>query len=86
MTFIPKSRKFANCLKDHRNGMDRHHTILGLYFVINVKFVFRFEVPTAVEMKSSIFWDITACGPLKVNECIRGTCLLDLLDRRISQA
>jgi hypothetical protein len=26
-----------------------------------------FEVLTAVVMKSSIFWDITPCSPLKVN-------------------
>jgi hypothetical protein len=26
-----------------------------------------FEVLTAVVMKSSIFWDITPCNPLKVN-------------------
>jgi hypothetical protein len=26
-----------------------------------------FEVITAVFMKSTIFWDITACSPLKVN-------------------
>jgi hypothetical protein len=32
-----------------------------------------FEVPTAVVMKSSIFWDITLCGPLKVNRRFGGT-------------
>jgi hypothetical protein len=26
-----------------------------------------FEVLTAVVMKSTIFWDITPCSPLKVN-------------------
>jgi hypothetical protein len=26
-----------------------------------------FEVLTAVPMKSSVFWDITPCSPLKVN-------------------
>jgi hypothetical protein len=26
-----------------------------------------FEVLTAVDMKSTIFWDITPCCPLKVN-------------------
>jgi hypothetical protein len=29
-----------------------------------------YEVPTAVAMKSSIFWDITLCSPLKVNLCV----------------
>jgi hypothetical protein len=27
-----------------------------------------YEVPTAVVMKSTIFWDITPCSPLKVNQ------------------
>jgi hypothetical protein len=31
------------------------------------------EVLTAVVMKSSIFWDITPCSPLKVNRCFRRT-------------
>jgi hypothetical protein len=26
-----------------------------------------FEVLTAVIMKGSVFWDITSCGPLKIN-------------------
>jgi hypothetical protein len=29
-------------------------------------------------MKSFIFWDITACSPLNVNRCFRGTCCLRL--------
>jgi hypothetical protein len=33
----------------------------------NSLFVVGFEVLTAVVMKSSIFWDITSCSPLKVN-------------------
>jgi hypothetical protein len=31
-----------------------------------------FEVPTAVVIESSVFWDITACSPLKVNRCFGG--------------
>jgi hypothetical protein len=31
-----------------------------------------FEVLIAVVMKSSIFWDITLCKPLKVNRRFRG--------------
>jgi hypothetical protein len=45
-----------------------------------------FEVLTAVIMKSSIFWDITPRGPMKVNRIFGGTCHLNLEDRRISQA
>jgi hypothetical protein len=32
-----------------------------------------FEVLTSVVMRSSIFWDITPCGPLKVNRRFGGT-------------
>jgi hypothetical protein len=41
------------------------------------------EVLTAVVMKSSIFWDITPCSPLKVNQCFGGTSRLYLQVRRI---
>jgi hypothetical protein len=36
-----------------------------------------FEALTAVVMKSSVFWDITQCNPLKINRCFEGTALLD---------
>jgi hypothetical protein len=36
------------------------------------------EVLTAVVMKSSIFWDITSCSPLKVNRRFGGTYRLHL--------
>jgi hypothetical protein len=45
-----------------------------------------FEVLTAVVMKSSIFWDITPCSPLKVNRSFGGTYRLHLQGRRISRA
>jgi hypothetical protein len=41
------------------------------------------EVPTTVVMKSSSFWDITPCSPLKVNRRFGGTCCLHLQGRRI---
>jgi hypothetical protein len=31
------------------------------------------EVLTAVDVKSSVFWDIPPCGPLKVNRCFGGS-------------
>jgi hypothetical protein len=37
-------------------------------------------------MKSSIFWNITPCGPLKVYQSFGRTWSLHLQDRRISQA
>jgi hypothetical protein len=49
-----------------------------------VKFV-GFEVLTAVVIKSTIFWDITPCGPLKANWRFGGTYLLRLQGRRISR-
>jgi hypothetical protein len=39
-----------------------------------------------VIMKSSIFWYVTPCGLLKVNQCFGGICCLHLQDRRISWA
>jgi hypothetical protein len=43
-----------------------------------------FEVFTEVVMKSSIFWDITSCSPLKVNGSFGGTCRLHLQGRKVS--
>jgi hypothetical protein len=40
---------------------------------LNLIFYVRFEVPTAVVMKSSILWDIKPYSPLKVNRCFGGT-------------
>jgi hypothetical protein len=45
-----------------------------------------FEVLTAVVMKSTIFWDIMPCSPLKVDQRFRGTYHLHFQGRRISQA
>jgi hypothetical protein len=45
-----------------------------------------FEVLTAVVMKSTIFWDITPCSPLKVNRRLGGTYRLHLQGRKISRA
>jgi hypothetical protein len=45
-----------------------------------------FEVLTAVVMKRTIFWDITPCSPLKVNQRLGRTCRLHLQGRRISKA
>jgi hypothetical protein len=43
-------------------------------------------VLTAVVMKSSIFWGITSCSPLKVSQCFERTCRFHLQDRRTCQA
>jgi hypothetical protein len=44
----------------HKDQLD--NTVYG-----NNLFVVRFEVVTAVVMKSSVFWDIMSYSPLKVN-------------------
>jgi hypothetical protein len=44
------------------------------------------EVLTTVVLKSSIFWDIMPCSPLKIKQRFGGTCCLHLQGRRISQA
>jgi hypothetical protein len=41
--------------------------VRNLSVKINKIYFVGFEVLTAVVMKSSIFWDITPCSPLKVN-------------------
>jgi hypothetical protein len=41
-------------------------------------FCIGFEVLTPVVMKSTIFWDMTPCSPLRVNRRFGGTCLICL--------
>jgi hypothetical protein len=36
-------------------------------------------------MKSSVFWDITPCSPLKVNQHFRGTCHFHFQGQRLMQ-
>jgi hypothetical protein len=45
-----------------------------------------YEVLTAVVVKSTIYWDITPCSPLKVNRRFEGTYCLLLLGHKISRA
>jgi hypothetical protein len=45
-----------------------------------------FEVLTAVVMKSTIFWDITACSPLKANRRYGGIYCLHLQGLKIIRA
>jgi hypothetical protein len=53
----------------------------GLDFVVEKNFV-GFEVLTAVVMRSSIFWNITPCSPLKVNRRFGGIFRLHLWGSR----
>jgi hypothetical protein len=43
-----------------------------------------FEVLLALVMKSTTFWDIAQCSPLKVNRRFGGTYRLHLQDQKIS--
>jgi hypothetical protein len=51
----------------------------------NNTFVVGFEVLTAVVMKSTIFWDIMPCSPLKANRHFRRTYRLHFQGRSISR-
>jgi hypothetical protein len=44
-----------------------------------------FEVLTAAVMKTSVFWDITPCSPLKVDRPFGGVYRLYIHGRTISQ-
>jgi hypothetical protein len=39
-----------------------------------------------LEVKSTVFWDIKPCGPLKVNRCFGGTYRLHFQGRRMNRA
>jgi hypothetical protein len=54
--------------------------------IIWVRHVTLLEETTNVYMKSSMFWDITSCISLKVNQRFGGTCRLHLQDQSIRQA
>jgi hypothetical protein len=47
--------------------------------------VIGFEVPTAVTMKNSTFWDIAQHSPVSVNPCLREACHLHLWSWKASQ-
>jgi hypothetical protein len=53
---------------------------------LNYIAVVGFEVLRAVVMKSSIFWDIMLCSPLKVNRGFGGTYRLNRQGPEISHA
>jgi hypothetical protein len=55
-----------------------------MFIVIQLRDVCHFvldKIVTAVVMKSSIFWDITSCSPVKVNRRFGGTYRLHLQGR-----
>jgi hypothetical protein len=44
------------------------------------------DVQMKVVMKSSVFWDITPCSPLKFNLCVGEACQFHVQGGRISKA
>jgi hypothetical protein len=52
---------------------------------VQINVLHRFEVLTAVVMKSTVLWDIRPCSPLKVNQRFGGTYRLHIQGRRISR-
>jgi hypothetical protein len=92
---IPTKYRYKDCIIREANETELHPSNMKIKdgFCRNTSPIhwnnsgifIEFEVLTAMVMKSSIFWDITPCSPLKVN-CFRETCHLQLQGWRISQA
>jgi hypothetical protein len=62
-------------------------TLLQFFITHCYWFLYSFNIEqTESTLKSSIFWDITPCSPLKVNQRFGGTCRLQLQGQRISRA
>jgi hypothetical protein len=67
-----------------------HKGLNSLFAGNNIAFferkIIRFEVFTAVVIKSIIFWDMTPCSPLSFKRSFGGTYRLHLQGRKISSA
>jgi hypothetical protein len=59
----------VNCLQTSTFGNAARivYYIFNIYWRANITFYVGFKVLTAVVMKSSVFWDITSCSPVKVD-------------------
>jgi hypothetical protein len=60
--------------------------VFVFHFASNQYIYLRFEVLTAVVMKSTILWDISPCSPLSVNQCFGATYRLSLQGQKIRWA
>jgi hypothetical protein len=85
MLFIVHSQQFGNprpflfiSTKNRLQDSKRHEEM-----IISFLYVWLFW---HLQVKNFIFWDITPCIPLKVNQPFGGTCRFHLQDRKISQA
>jgi hypothetical protein len=58
---------------------------INLTIALILKSVLRFELLTSVVIKCPIFWDITQCSPLNVDQSFGGTCCRHVQGRRTSQ-
>jgi hypothetical protein len=70
-------------LTEYKNGSYLHSSV---YYIKTDLLGAGFEVLTAVVRKSTVFWHITPCSPLKVNRRLGGIYRLHLQGPRISRA
>jgi hypothetical protein len=87
--FTPRLKRHCEIYKEVELSFFQKLNIIPISFLIisdNSIHIVGFEVLTAVVMKSSSFWDITPCNPLKVKRRFGGICRLYLQGRRISRA
>jgi hypothetical protein len=56
--------------------VERTYLFIKIAATLQYSMTVGFEVPAAVDMKSSVFWDITSCSQLKGNRLFGGTCPL----------
>jgi hypothetical protein len=60
--------------------------VLWYYLSLWINYLITNIVLLTTKLKSSIFWDITPCSPLKINHCSGRTYHRHLQGRRISRA
>jgi hypothetical protein len=61
-------RSNAWCISGTGNsihGLEMHRTLTS-------------EVPTAVDMKTTVFWAVTPCSLVESYQCLEGTCCLHI--------
>jgi hypothetical protein len=81
--FWLQSVKFRHNTNQNKqsNWLHYHKVLSYLFCNLNIPLTEKFEVLTAVVMKSTIFWDITPCSPLKVGRHFGETYCLHLQSR-----
>jgi hypothetical protein len=62
-----RANEDSSCLRPH-GYCDRQTMNYGQYNVNSTSTTLAFEIISAVDIKTSVFWDITPCCPVKVND------------------